>query len=50
MAAINCTYGRVDESEENDGADDGPDGVCRALLESLRDDLVEAVTHAPQLR
>ena len=50
MVAINSTYGGVDKSEENDGADDGPDGLGRALLETLRDDLVEAVTHAAQLR
>lgn len=50
LAAVDSTYCRVDKSEENDSANDSPHGVGRALLKSLRDDLVEAVTHATQLR
>jgi len=50
LVAINSTYSGVDKSEENDRADNCPDGLGRALLEALRDDLVEAVTHTTQLR
>jgi len=50
LVAINSTYSGVDKSEENDRADDSPDGLSRALLEALWDDLVEAVTHTAQLR
>jgi len=35
LVVVNSTYGRVDKSEENDGADNGPDGIGRALLEPL---------------
>jgi len=44
------TYSRVDKSQENDGADNCPDCLDGALLEALSDDLVQAVTHASQLR
>jgi hypothetical protein len=44
------TYCRVDKSQENDGADNCPDCLDGALLETLSDDLVEAVAHAAQLR
>ena len=44
------TYGRVDESKEYDGADNGPDGLYCALLETLRHHLVETMAHASKLR
>lgn len=44
------TYRRVDEAQENDRADHSPDSLGRTLLKSLCHYLVQAVTHASQLR
>lgn len=44
------TYGWIDEAEKYNGADDGPDGFHSVGLETLGHYLIEAVTHAAQLR
>lgn len=44
------TYRRVDEAQENDRADHSPDSLGGTLLKSLCHYLVQAVTHASQLR
>lgn len=44
------TYSWVDEAQENDRANHSPHGFGRTLLKSLRHYLVQAVTHASQLR
>lgn len=44
------TYRRVDEAQENDRANHSPDSLGGALLKSLCHYLVQAVTHASQLR